>query len=113
MHRRSYIPRPLVTAARILYLHAPQLGHDAQSRDRLWQYLHRLRSERELTLIITTHYIEEVEGCDRVCVIDNGKVLAIDTPAALKAAHGQELIRVTATEEATAADIVAAYPDAV
>src|SRR5205085_9485194 len=65
----------------------------------------------ELTLIITTHYIEEVEGCDRVCVIDHGKVLAIDTPAALKAAHGQELLRVVANEEATAADIIATYVD--
>ena len=113
MKRRLEIARALVHDARILFLDEPTVGLDAQSRDRLWQYLHRLRSERELTLIITTHYIEEVEGCDRVCVIDNGKVLAIDTPAALKAAHGQELIRVTATEEATAADIVAAYPDAV
>ena len=113
MKRRLEIARALVHDARILFLDEPTVGLDAQSRDRLWQYLHRLRSERELTLIITTHYIEEVEGCDRVCVIDNGKVLAIDTPAALKAAHGQELIRVTAIEEATAADIVAAYPDAV
>ena len=59
---------------------------DAQSRDRLWQYLHRLRSERELTLIITTHYIEEVEGCDRVCVIENGKVLPL--PADVQLAPG-------------------------
>ena len=113
MKRRLEIARALVHDARILFLDEPTVGLDAQSRDRLWQYLHRLRSERELTLIITTHYIEEVEGCDRVCVIDHGKVLAIDTPAALKAAHGQELLRVVANEDATAAEIIAAYPDAV
>jgi ABC-2 type transport system ATP-binding protein len=111
MKRRLEIARALVHDARILFLDEPTVGLDAQSRDRMWRYLHRLRSERELTLIITTHYIEEVEGCDRVCVIDHGKVLAIDTPAALKAAHGQELLRVVANEEATASDIIAAYAD--
>src|SRR4029077_1557470 len=102
MKRRLEIARALVHYSRILFLDEPTVGLDAQSRERLWQYVHRLRSERELTVIITTHYIEEVEGCGRVCVIDHGKVLAIDTPAALKTAHGQELIRVVASEEATA-----------
>jgi len=111
MKRRLEIARALVHDARILFLDEPTVGLDAQSRERLWQYLRRLRSERELTLIITTHYIEEVEGCDRVCVIDHGKILAIDTPAALKTAHGQELLRVVASEDATAAEIMAAYPD--
>src|SRR5882724_7006835 len=113
MKRRLEIARALVHHSRILFLDEPTVGLDAQSRDRLWQYLRRLRSERELTLIITTHYIEEVEGCDRVCVIDHGKVLAMDTPGALKAAHGQALIRVTANGEAVAADIASAYPDAI
>jgi ABC-2 type transport system ATP-binding protein len=111
MKRRLEIARALVHDARILFLDEPTVGLDAQSRDRLWQYLRRLRSERDLTLIITTHYIEEVEGCDRVCVIDHGHILAIDTPAALKTAHGQELLRVVASEETTAAEIMAAYPE--
>jgi len=111
MKRRLEIARALVHDARILFLDEPTVGLDAQSRERLWQYLRRLRSERELTVIITTHYIEEVEGCDRVCIIDHGRVLAIDAPAALKTAHGQDLLRVVAGEEATAAEIVSAYPD--
>jgi ABC-2 type transport system ATP-binding protein len=111
MKRRLEIARALVHDARILFLDEPTVGLDAQSRERIWQYLGRLRQERELTVIVTTHYIEEVEGCDRVCIIDHGRVLAIDTPAALKAAHGQALLRVVPTAEATAADIVAAYPD--
>ena len=61
--------------------------------------------------MVTTHYIEEVEACDRVCIIDRGKILALDTPAALKAAHGQQLLRVVPREEATASEIMAAYPD--
>jgi ABC-2 type transport system ATP-binding protein len=111
MKRRLEIARALVHDAQLLFLDEPTVGLDAQSRERLWQYLRRLRSERELTLIITTHYIEEVESCDRVCIIDHGKVLAIDTPSALKAAHGQALLRITAIDEATAADIAATHTD--
>jgi ABC-2 type transport system ATP-binding protein len=109
MKRRLEIARALVHDARILFLDEPTVGLDAQSRDRLWTYLQRLRSEREITLIVTTHYIEEVENCDRVCIIDHGKVLAIDAPSTLKAAHGQALLRITATDEATTADIVATH----
>jgi ABC-2 type transport system ATP-binding protein len=111
MKRRLEIARALVHQARILFLDEPTVGLDAQSRERLWQYVHRLRDERDLTVIVTTHYIEEVEGCDRVCIIDRGRILAQDTPAALKLAHGQQLIRITARENATAAEIAAAYPE--
>jgi ABC-2 type transport system ATP-binding protein len=111
MKRRLEIARALVHHSRILFLDEPTVGLDAQSRERLWQYVHRLRTERNLTVIVTTHYIEEVEGCDRVCIIDHGRVLAQETPAALKAAYGQELIRVVAREPSTAEEIAAAYPD--
>jgi ABC-2 type transport system ATP-binding protein len=111
MKRRLEIARALIHQSRILILDEPTVGLDAQSRERLWQYVHRLRSERNLTVIVTTHYIEEVEGCDRVCVIDRGTILAQDSPATLKEKHGQELIRVTTRETSTAAEIAAAYPD--
>ena len=111
MKRRLEIARALVHDSRILCLDEPTVGLDAQSRERIWQYVYRLRSERNITVIVTTHYIEEVEGCDRVCVIDHGRILARDTPAALKAAHGRKIIRVMARDESTAADIAAAYPD--
>ncbi len=112
MKRRLEIARALIHDARILCLDEPTVGLDAQSRERLWLYLQRLRRERELTVIITTHYIEEVEGCDRVCIIDHGKILAINAPAALKSAHGQALLRVGPADEATAAEIASAHPDA-
>jgi len=111
MKRRLEIARALVHQSRILILDEPTVGLDAQARERLWQYVHRLRSEKNLTVIVTTHYIEEVERCDRVCVIDRGTILAQDRPAALKEKHGQELIRVTTRDSAIAADIAAAYPD--
>jgi len=112
MKRRVEIARALIHDSRILFLDEPTVGLDAQSRERIWQYVERLRSQRELTVVVTTHYIEEVEACDRVCVIDRGKILAMDTPAALKSAHGQQLLRVVPREDVTAADIMAAWPDA-
>jgi ABC-2 type transport system ATP-binding protein len=111
MKRRLEIARALVHDSRILFLDEPTAGLDAQSRERMWQYLRNARSERELTVIVTTHYIDEVENCDRVCIIDGGRILADDAPAALKARHGHELLRVVARDEAAAADIVLAYPD--
>ena len=112
MKRRVEIARALIHDSDVLVLDEPTTGLDAQSRERIWAYLARLRAARALTVIVTTHYIEEVEGCDRVCVIDRGRVLAIGTPAALKAAHGCELLRVVPDDPAAAADIGAAYPAA-
>ena len=111
MKRRLEIARAFVHDAQILFLDEPTVGMDAQSRDRLWGYVRRLRQERELTVIVTTHYIEEVDGADRICVIDRGHILANDAPAALKLRHGQELLRVVPAEDATAAEILSAYPD--
>jgi ABC-2 type transport system ATP-binding protein len=112
MKRRVEIARALIHDSAVLILDEPTTGLDAQSRERIWAYLTRLRKERALTIIVTTHYIEEVEGCDRICVIDRGRILATDTPAALKAAHGRELIRVVPDDAATADAIRAAYPAA-
>jgi ABC-2 type transport system ATP-binding protein len=111
LKRRVEIARALIHDSRILFLDEPTVGLDAQSRERIWQYLDRLRNQRDLTVIVTTHYIEEVEGCDRVCIIDRGQILAIDAPAALKAAHGQQLLRVVPREDTTATEIMLAYPD--
>ena len=112
MKRRVEIARALIHDSAVLILDEPTSGLDAQSRERIWAYLMRLRQERALTIIVTTHYIEEVEGCDRICIIDRGHILAIDTPAALKVAHGRELIRVIPDDAATADAIRAAYPAA-
>src|SRR5580692_7948177 len=68
MKRRVEIARALVHDSRILFLDEPTVGLDAQSRERIWQYIDRLRSQRELTIVVTTHYIDEVEGCDRLCI---------------------------------------------
>jgi ABC-2 type transport system ATP-binding protein len=111
MKRRIEIARALIHTSKIMFLDEPTAGLDAQSRERIWQYINQLRSNRHLTVVVTTHYIEEVEGCDRVCVIDRGRVLALGKPAALKAAYGQQLLRVLPHPDA-AASIIAQHPEA-
>jgi ABC-2 type transport system ATP-binding protein len=112
MKRRVEIARALVHNATILFLDEPTVGLDAQSRQRIWSYIEELRRQRELTVIVTTHYIEEVDSCDRVGIIDQGKVLVVDTPEALKAAYGKEVIRVVPRDEATGEAILARFPSA-
>jgi ABC-2 type transport system ATP-binding protein len=112
MKRRLEIARALVHRPRVLILDEPTAGLDPQSRARIWSYLAALRESHALTLLVTTHYIEEVEHCDRVCVIDHGRVLAEGSPDALKAEYGQEVIRVWPRSEAEGMRIRAAYPDA-
>ena len=111
MKRRLEIARALVHDSSILLLDEPTVGLDAQTRERIWAYLRRLRTERNITVLVTTHYIEEVEGCDRVCIIDGGKVLALDTPEALKHAHGHALVRLTPASEADREAIAARFAD--
>ena len=113
MKRRLEIARALMHDSEILLLDEPTVGLDAQTRERIWSYIRRLQAERGLTVVVTTHYIEEVEGCDRVCIIDGGKVLAIDTPGALRHAHGQQWLRVTPRGEADRADILQRFGDRV
>jgi len=113
MKRRLEIARALVHGARIIFMDEPTVGLDAQSRDRIWGYLDRLRRERDLTVVVTTHYIEEVESCDRVCIIDQGKILASGTPDQLKSERGQELIRAVPRDPETGEAIRAAYPGAI
>jgi ABC-2 type transport system ATP-binding protein len=110
MKRRLEIARALIHNARILFLDEPTVGLDAQSRARVWQYLNDIRMQRQTTIVVTTHYIEEVERCDRVTIMDQGRVLAEDTPAGLKARFGEALIRIEADDETVLEEITADYP---
>jgi ABC-2 type transport system ATP-binding protein len=111
MKRRLEIARALIHDSEILLLDEPTVGLDAQTRDRIWSYIRRLRAERQITVLVTTHYIEEVEGCDRVCIIDHGKVLALDTPDALKRGHGRQILRIVPRSDGDRQDILARYAD--
>jgi len=99
MQRRLEIARALIHDARLLVLDEPTVGLDAQTRSRIWEYLRTLQQEREITVLVTTHYIDEVEDCDRLCIIDQGRVLALDTPQGLKNRYGYHLLRLTPQDE--------------
>lgn len=111
MKRRLEIARALIHDSEILLLDEPTVGLDAQSRDRIWHYIRRLQGERAITVLVTTHYIEEVEACDQVCIIDRGRVLANDAPAALKRDHGQQVLRLVPKSVADHAAITARHVD--
>jgi ABC-2 type transport system ATP-binding protein len=86
MRRRLEIARGLVHSPRIFFLDEPTTGLDPVSRVAVWEMLMKIKSHRQLTILITTHYMDEADRlCDRIAIVDHGKLVALDTPAALKA----------------------------
>lgn len=112
MRRRLEIARALMHRPKILFLDEPTVGLDAQTRQRIWQYLDRLRQQSGLTVLTTTHYIEEVENADIVCIIDQGRIIAQGTPQALKARHGTRWLHVVPQDAQTAREILEQFPGA-
>ncbi|NLU49432.1 MAG: ATP-binding cassette domain-containing protein [Syntrophomonadaceae bacterium] len=84
MKRRLEIARGLVHLPRILFLDEPTLGLDPQTRKHVWEYIGRTRRETGTTIFMTTHYMDEAENCDRIAIIDHGRIIACDTPPNLK-----------------------------
>jgi ABC-2 type transport system ATP-binding protein len=86
MRRRLEIARGLVHKPRIFFLDEPTTGLDPVSRVAVWEMLARLKRDRDLTILVTTHYMDEADKlCDRIAIVDHGKLAALDTPANLKA----------------------------
>ncbi|HEX7005494.1 MAG TPA: ABC transporter ATP-binding protein [Trueperaceae bacterium] len=112
MKRRLEIARALVHDARVIFLDEPTVGLDAQSRERIWSYVAQLHNQRELTILVTTHYIAEVEAADCVCIIDGGKVIATESPDELRRQHGREFLRVMVDENVRTA-VVTRYPGSI
>lgn len=112
MRRRLEIARALLHEPKILFLDEPTVGLDAQTRQRIWHYLDGLRRERDLTVLTTTHYIEEVEEADVVCIIDGGKIIAQASPEALKAEYGRRWLHVVPRDAASLETILARFPEA-
>jgi ABC-2 type transport system ATP-binding protein len=92
MKRRLEIARGLLHHPKVLFLDEPTLGLDVQTRNAIWQHVRALREQVGTTVFMTTHYMDEAENCDRIAVIDNGRIQAIDTPAALKQRIGGDKI---------------------
>ena len=86
MRRRLEIARGLIHSPQVLFLDEPTIGLDPQSRRAVWDLLGQLRAESDITISLTTHYMDEAEHlCDRIAIVDGGKIIALDTPAGLKA----------------------------
>ena len=92
MKRRLEIARGLIHLPRVLFLDEPTLGLDPQTRNRIWEYIRDLRRQEDLTIFLTTHYMDEAENCDRIAVIDHGQIVALDTPDNLKSQVGGDLL---------------------
>jgi ABC-2 type transport system ATP-binding protein len=106
MQRRLEIARGLMHSPRVLFLDEPTVGLDPQTRRSIWSYIGQLKESEEITIFMTTHYMDEAEFCDRIAIMDQGEIVALDTPAALKAEVGEDRIRIdTEDHDATIAAI--------
>ncbi|MGE3621707.1 MAG: ATP-binding cassette domain-containing protein [Acidimicrobiia bacterium] len=99
MRRRLEIARGLLHAPEVLFLDEPTVGLDPQTRASIWEYLTELADDTGLTIFLTTHYLEEAENCDRIAIIDGGRIVALDTPDALKAAVGEDRIEIETDDD--------------
>ena len=93
MKRRLEIARGLMHHPKILFLDEPTIGLDPQTRRNIWDYIQNLNKKEKITIILTTHYMEEADYlCDRIAIMDNGKIIDLDTPQNLKAKIGADII---------------------
>lgn len=102
MKRRLEIARGLLHSPRVLFLDEPTLGLDPQSRRHIWDYILTLRKQNNLTIFLTTHYMDEAENCERITIIDQGRIIALDTPDKLKDAMGGDVVTLKAGNNDTA-----------
>src|SRR5689334_6410877 len=109
MKRRLEIARGLMHSPRVLFLDEPTVGLDPQTRASIWEYIHELRQREEITIFLTTHYMDEAEFCDRIAIMDQGEIVALDTPAALKAQVGADRIRIETEDDEAAVAALAEH----
>jgi len=102
MRRRLEMARGLLHEPKVMFLDEPTLGLDPQTRNHLWQYIEKLNGDKGITIILTTHYMDEADKlCDKVAIIDKGKIIALDTPEKLKEGIGSDVVTIESsrTEE--------------
>ncbi len=111
MRRRLEIARGLLHEPAVLFLDEPTLGLDPQTRNHLWDYIHTLNKTKGITIILTTHYMDEADRlCDRIAIIDKGTIIAMDTPEELKKHVGGDVVTVLSPDsERIAAEISAPW----
>jgi len=102
MKRRLEVARGLIHRPRVLFLDEPTLGLDPQSRSNLWEFITELPKQHKVTIFMTTHYMEEAEVCDRIAIIDHGKIISSGTPDQLKKIIGGDVVSLTTTDNVAA-----------
>lgn len=111
MKRRLEIARGLLHSPRVLFLDEPTVGLDPQTRSHIWNYINALKQQESTTMFLTTHYMDEAENCDRIAIIDQGKIVAMDTPEALKAGVGDDRVELRTGDTQSAVDALHAHFD--
>jgi ABC-2 type transport system ATP-binding protein len=99
MKRRLEIARGLLHSPRVLFLDEPTVGLDPQTRSSIWSYIGELKRDEDITIFLTTHYMDEAEYCDRIAIMDRGKIVALDTPEALKASVGTDRVQIQTADD--------------
>jgi ABC-2 type transport system ATP-binding protein len=94
MRRRLEIARGMMHSPRVLFLDEPTIGLDPQTRRSIWSYIAELKEREDITIFMTTHYMDEAEWCDRIAIMDNGVIVALDDPETLKAGVGTDRITI-------------------
>ncbi|MGO9906204.1 MAG: ATP-binding cassette domain-containing protein [Solirubrobacteraceae bacterium] len=92
MRRRLEIARGMLHSPRVLFLDEPTIGLDPQTRRSIWSYIAELKEREDITIFMTTHYMDEAEWCDRIAIMDNGEIVALDAPDTLKAQVGTDRV---------------------
>jgi len=85
--------------ARMRQVLEPTVGLDPQTRSSIWEYINDLKQREDITIFLTTHYMDEAENCDRIAIIDHGKIVALDTPEKLKASVGKDRVQITTADD--------------
>src|SRR6059058_3224342 len=102
MRRRLEIARGLMHSPRVLFLDEPTIGLDPQTRSSIWSYIKLLKETEDITIFMTTHYMDEAEFCDRIAIMDQGEIVVLDTPEALKASVGEDRVVIDTDDDAAA-----------
>jgi ABC-2 type transport system ATP-binding protein len=102
MKRRLEIARGLLHSPRVLFLDEPTVGLDPQTRSSIWSYIRELKTREDITIFLTTHYMDEAEYCDRIAIMDQGRIIVLDTPEALKAKVGHDRVQIQTDDDAAA-----------
>jgi ABC-2 type transport system ATP-binding protein len=102
MRRRLEIARGMMHSPRVLFLDEPTIGLDPQTRRSIWSYIAELKEREEITIFMTTHYMDEAEWCNRIAIMDHGEIVALDAPDELKAGVGKDRVTIQTDDDQAA-----------